>query len=238
MAGESGAPCPDHGSLVLGVDVMEDLRDRLLKDDVPFGRSQREALKLASRQFLDEGAREKCERVKAVYEKGLISLPFLGRPLRIKVPDMEFSFDDGRNVPLWLKVLALHHLNTSKGSPLSGELVAFRNLPGGQVYHPNFEKRVSQRVAREFGDEPARLTRVAPAMNGSVVPMGDAGLRIYGFPRVPLTFIVWGADEEFPASASVLFDAHVLDHLPVEDVVVIAQEAVTYVVRAAREIAG
>jgi len=165
----------------------------------------------------------------------VISLPFMGRTVTLRLPGLEFSLEgEAGGVPLWLQVLVLHHLNTSDGSNPTGELVAFRNLPGGQVYHPNFEKRVSQRLAREFGGEPGRLVEAARRLGGAQVHIGDAGAVVNAFPRVPLTMVVWKGDEEFPASGSVLLDSTVLGHLPVEDVVVIAQEAVSYLIREAR----
>jgi len=40
---------------------------------------------------------------------------------------------------------------------------------------------------------------------------------------VPLTFVLWRCDEEFPASASILFDSSITDYLPVEDIIVMSE---------------
>jgi hypothetical protein len=204
-------------------------------DDIPFGHSQREAMRLASRQFSASDIPARCRAVGAVLEGQVITLPFMGKPLTLRLPGLEFSLaGEASGVPIWLQVLVLHHLNTSDGSTPTGELVAFRNLPGGQVYHSNFEKRVSQRLAREFGEAPSRLVEAARRLGGAEVHAGDKGAVVRAFPRVPLTMVVWKGDEEFAASGSVLLDSTVLGHLPIEDVVVTAQEAVSYLVREAR----
>jgi hypothetical protein len=45
---------------------------------------------------------------------------------------------------------------------------------------------------------------------------GDACLRLFPFPRVPVTMILWRADEEFPARADMFFDATCEQHLPTD----------------------
>jgi hypothetical protein len=38
---------------------------------------------------------------------------------------------------------------------------------------------------------------------------GDASIRFLPFPEIPVTYVLWRADDEFPASVSVLFDASI-----------------------------
>jgi hypothetical protein len=38
---------------------------------------------------------------------------------------------------------------------------------------------------------------------------GDKAVRFYPFPLIPVTYILWRADEEFPASVSVMFDSSI-----------------------------
>jgi hypothetical protein len=43
--------------------------------------------------------------------------------------------------------------------------------------------------------------------------MGDAAFTITALPRLPLTFVLWCADDEFPASIKVLFDKTAEKHV-------------------------
>jgi hypothetical protein len=52
---------------------------------------------------------------------------------------------------------------------------------------------------------------------------GDVSVTIPAFSRVPITIVVWKGDEEFPPSASILFDDTVLDYLSAEDINVLCQ---------------
>jgi hypothetical protein len=38
---------------------------------------------------------------------------------------------------------------------------------------------------------------------------GDASIRIYPLPRVPITLVLWLEDEEFPAKVDLFFDSTV-----------------------------
>jgi hypothetical protein len=159
---------------------------------------------------------------------GAIGLAFLGRPLVVTVPDGRVVFPGGGGeVPQWLAILTLHYLNGASGAALTGELVPFRDLPGGRVYDANFEKRVRARLVRRYARRPALLVEAGRRLGGEVVGMGDAGVRLLAFPRVPLWVVLWVADEEFPAQANVLFDASIGSYLCTEDVVVLCEQVVS-----------
>lgn len=159
---------------------------------------------------------------------GAIGLTFLGRPLLVTFPEGRVTFRaGGAEVPQWLAILTLHYLNGARGAALAGELVPFRDLPGGRVYDANFEKRVRARLVRRYARQPALLVEAGRRLGGEAVDMGDAGVRLLAFPRVPLWVVLWAADEEFPAQANVLFDASIGSYLCTEDVVVLCEQVVS-----------
>ena len=51
---------------------------------------------------------------------------------------------------------------------------------------------------------------------------GDASVEIMALKGIPLTYVVWGA-EDFPASASLLFDETASHYLPTEDLAVLGE---------------
>ena len=162
---------------------------------------------------------------------GAIGLTFLGRPLVVTFPDGRVTFPDaGAEAPQWLAILTLHYLNGAGGAALTGELVPFRDLPGGRVYDANFEKRVRARLVRRYARQPALLVEAGRRLGGEAVDMGDAAVRLLAFPRVPLWVVLWAADEEFPAQANVLFDASIGSYLCTEDVVVLCEQVVSEMV--------
>ena len=58
---------------------------------------------------------------------------------------------------------------------------------------------------------------------GNPVGVGDASFILKAFPYVPLQYVLWEGDEEFPPSVQVLFDASVDHYLTLEDIVVLGQ---------------
>ena len=54
-------------------------------------------------------------------------------------------------------------------------------------------------------------------------------------PRIPLTFVIWAADEEFPARASILFDETTGSHLLLDALLAAVNLAVDALVKTAEE---
>jgi hypothetical protein len=108
-----------------------------------------------------------------------------------------------------------------------GEKISFKELPDGFIYNAPFSQRVIRPLVAAFGSEPQLLLQAGMGLGGTAVPFGDAAVEVPALPRVPLTFIIWGGDEEFPASGGVLFDATVSGYLSTEDCVVLAQAGVS-----------
>ncbi len=52
-----------------------------------------------------------------------------------------------------------------------------------------------------------------------IVQYGDAAVRLFPLPRVPVTIILWLEDEEFPARANLLFDSTVDYQISLSDIV-------------------
>jgi hypothetical protein len=100
--------------------------------------------------------------------------------------------------------------------PLTTKLVSFRQVTGGRAYDPVFEGRVVMPVARHLGDKIDRFVKAAERLGGHPVRQGDKAYIIHALPLVPLTYVLWKGDEEFPARAQVLLDASVETYLDAE----------------------
>jgi hypothetical protein len=63
---------------------------------------------------------------------------------------------------------------------------------------------------------------------------GDASFTLHALPRIPITFILWEGDDEFPPLIRTLFDPTIPGYLPLEDIVVISKLASTRILKEAR----
>lgn len=154
-----------------------------------------------------------------------IGLRCLGQEYVVTYPDGMVLEADGEPAPEHDAILLLLYLTESTGRDLDGGWVAFEQLPGGAGYSASFRGRVVSPLVRAFGSRPKALLSAAAALDGEPLELGDASVRLLALPRVPLAYVVWGGDEEFPASANVVFDASIEGYLDAEAVTVLAELA-------------
>ena len=75
----------------------------------------------------------------------------------------------------------------------------------------------------------------AAALGGQPADYGDVAVTVSGFPRVPVTVVLWRGDEEFPPDGNMLFDGSVMDYLCTEDVNVLSESLAHRLVRLLKE---
>jgi glutathione S-transferase len=141
---------------------------------------------------------------------------------------------DQKEADIATRILLLHYLLTADGTPLSDRWIAFRNLPGGLGYDGAFQRRANLRLANAFGANRKAFEKAARALSGEQLTFGDASFLFRVLPRVWLAVVLHLEDEEFPASANVLFDAAASHYLPTEDLAVLGGILAGRLIKAAR----
>jgi len=150
-------------------------------------------------------------------ESGIIKLPFIGQEYRVDHPSGKITAADGSPASQYLAIIILHYLATADGTPLTGRWIAYRHLPGGDIYIDPFKKRAVNPFLKTFGDRPEQFQAAAAAIGGYEVSMSGISMVIPVLPRVPLCFVLWPGDEEIASSANILFDEAAPSYLPTED---------------------
>jgi hypothetical protein len=77
------------------------------------------------------------------------------------------------------------------------------------------------------------MLAAAAELDGAPLAMGDAGVAVPALPRVPIAFVLWGGDDEFAPSASIVFDASIEGYLDAEAATVLAELAAHRMIEAA-----
>jgi hypothetical protein len=165
-----------------------------------------------------------------------IALKFFNENHIIRLDNYDVILPDGREVPLKEKNLLLHYLLQAKTVPLAGQLISFKETPDGNFYYSKFAERVERPIREAFGDNPELLLKLKDRLDADTLDQGDAALRLFALPFVPLTCIVWKGDEEFPPSAQVLLDKTITEYLPTEDIIFLCQTAASRLSGMAKEI--
>jgi hypothetical protein len=187
------------------------------------------AYKLACEQLANiDNIEQQCLKSGAqcqiIDSKRVITTKYLNQSYLISLPDIKMSLMDSEEViPLRDKILILHYLSQAKGTPLTNKIISYKELPEGSNYFPTFSKRAIKPILDQFGEEPERLVDVATEFGGYKVDYGDVAVTINAFPQVPITFVLWKGDEDFPPEGNILFDSTIPDYLSIEDINVLCE---------------
>jgi hypothetical protein len=167
--------------------------------------------------------------------EGLI-LPYFGQARRITWPEVSVTpGNSGGEISLPEQILILHYLLNASGDLPTGRTIDFRQVPEGGFYWSAFISRAHKPLLSTFGHDLDLYVKVAASLGGESVPLGDAAARFMALPRVPITHVLYGGDEEFPPEATILFDETIPRYLPTEDIAALAGASVYRLMGAAHQ---
>lgn len=175
---------------------------------------------LAVAALAEKDPRLVCMNSGVIYnrEEDSYILPYLNRRYLVNLTSGETrNMLDGSGVSPYMQIMFLHYLATADGTPLRHEWITFKELPGGGVYGEPFRKRAISPLLRYFASKPQKFMDIGSSLGGETHSYGDLSLKLRPFPRIPLVFVLWKGDEEFPPAASILYDASASHYLPTED---------------------
>lgn len=169
-------------------------------------------------------------------EGNQIKVEFLGQRFKVEYPSGDFSPEPALEgeLPVFARILVLHYLANRSQALQTGQLISYKELPGGNIYIQPFTNRAIQPLVNAFGENPESLMKAARLIGGVGVKLGDTGVVLKVFPKIPVTLALWGADDEFPASGNILFDSSAATFLHTEDYAVLA----SFVAQTLRKLAG
>ncbi len=167
-----------------------------------------------------------AEKCGAVYDSGppeMLRLSFFNTPFEVRHDDVSRA-EGMAESNVFIKILMLIYATHAKGSKAAGQMVAFRDLPNTSSKSKSFDHNANK-LAKAFAGRIEALDEACRRIGGKVQP-SDSADREYRFdalPRVPVQFLFWDGDDDFPARASVLLDKNVLDYLDQEAIVFMSE---------------
>jgi len=125
-----------------------------------------------------------------------------------------------------LALLVLEYLANVRDVPVAGRWISGKELPSWAFFWRGPHQTPADMLARRFGNSPQEFLEKAACLGGvrleePDIP-GDAAVRFRVFPRIDVLVVLWAADDEFPARATLLFDASISEHLMVDGVFALA----------------
>lgn len=98
----------------------------------------------------------------------------------------------------------------------NGKLVKPSGMTGGDIFFRGSHLLPLESIAKKYARDRRGFRERGLSHGGRVVEYGDAAIELCPFPKVPVTVILWLADEEWEARAELLFDSTALNHLPID----------------------
>jgi len=169
-----------------------------------------------------EDIEQQCDKSDSRYDesRNAVTLKYFNQSCVFTLPpDFDISLE-GKEQPLPLreKILVLHYFLQAKGTPVSNHKISYKEMVDGINYFPTFYARTIKPMVEYFGNEPQKFLEVAKTLGGYKTDYGDVAVTFDAFSRVPVTWVLWKADEELPAEGSILFDRTIPDYLTSDDI--------------------
>ncbi len=167
---------------------------------------------------------EVCCNAKVTYDKSenAYILKSFGHHINISILNKDLS-SDSQEANLQLKKLGdysrlsvLWYIVTAKDIVPSNKMVRPADLKGGSIYSKGSHVLPLERIADKYGSDIKGFLQRGNEIGGEKLAYGDASIKLYPFPRVPVIIILWKGDDEFASRSDILFDATCESHLPVD----------------------
>jgi hypothetical protein len=145
-----------------------------------------------------------------------ILLPFLGEHLLLepgarRLLRQRHAHWEPVDHPL-LELICLVYLLNASPSTERGVMAGVRELRNAHFFTGPHDLDLSPLSAR-FGRDLDGFRAAAERLGGRAVDLADAAYRFQAFPRIPLFYLLWAGDPEFPPRVKVLFDRSIEEHL-------------------------
>ncbi len=186
--------------------------------------AQREAVRRGVEALRGVDLRERCSLIGLPPPQGdRIRVRAFGQDFVLQLPELQLVRAD---VSVAAKprdrLLVLHYLGCRRTIQPTGELISFRDMPGGRFYWPAFRARSVVPLLQHIGNRPEVLLRNLDRFDWKPFESGDVGARIHVIGRLEVFLTYRRGDEEFHPEADLLFDACIKQVYASEDVAAIA----------------
>ncbi|HCX64668.1 MAG TPA: hypothetical protein DHN33_05610 [Eubacteriaceae bacterium] len=185
----------------------------------------------ALKEFLKQEIGEVCERLNVRYdpEKKALKLKMMGQKYYIHEKTGEVKNEQDELISSYiLRILILRYLVHGSGEKATGKMISYKEIPDGPIYYPNFKSRTIDALAQAFDQDKHLFQRANDRLNHLLTDNGDGSIEFEFINDVFMVFVAWESDEEFEASANILFSSNTPGYFNAEDLAVVGDVALSY----------
>jgi hypothetical protein len=107
----------------------------------------------------------------------------------------------------FFRLSVLWYLVSARDIACSGRPVKLENIKGGEIFTKGSHILPLDPLAKKYGRNKEGFIEKGMSLGGEPEKFGDAALKLFPLPRIPVILTLWMEDEEFPARADLLFDS-------------------------------
>jgi hypothetical protein len=142
-------------------------------------------------------------------QAGEFKLVFWSKEVIIGFPDFEGTYtDNGDAVNIFEMTMLAYYFDVCDGTPMTGEWIAFNQIPGGLFYAQAFQGYTGNELAKFFKNDTEAFIEANEKLGGRREFFGNIAYSYQILPRVPIMVVCWLGDEDFPPSYRILFDSN------------------------------
>ncbi|MBI5633408.1 MAG: DUF3786 domain-containing protein [Nitrospirae bacterium] len=97
-----------------------------------------------------------------------------------------------------------------------GKLIKPSGMTGGDIFFRGSHVLPLDSIAKKYAHDRRGFRERGLSHGGKVVEYGDVAIELSPFSKVPVTVILWLADDEWEARADILFDSTAQNQLPID----------------------
>ncbi len=162
---------------------------------------------------------EVCRRALVTFQSGKgFQVPFLNRPYICHVETARIFREDTPERPSSFQecLVILNYLIKAQDRPLEGKKINEKGLPGGETFFRGPHALLKEPLEKKFGKDPNGFLLAGLGLGGRETEIGNASFELLVLPRVPVEYILYVEDEEFPSQVLIHFDSSISRHLPLD----------------------
>ena len=167
------------------------------------------------------------------YTLSILNQDYLVLPYQREIKRfVEGGTSKGEYLTTEFTLMVLFYLLKTKNIPLDRKWISGKDLLGGEAFFRGPHTLSVDLIEKKYGDNPEGFIEAGKALGGTPVRFGDKSIAMDVFPRIPILYILWMGDEEFPTKAGVLFDASIGSHFTLDMIWIMVHEVSKHLVEA------
>jgi hypothetical protein len=154
----------------------------------------------------------------------VLNQKYLILPGEKKVFCMRGDFCEEETLRDYFYLMVLLYLLKAQGGEPTRTWISEKELKGGTTFFRGPHALRTEELKTTFGKNPEAFALAGKRLGGVELLFGDKAFSLTVLPRVPLAFVLWKEDAEFPAQVTVMFDSTIQKHFSLDGIWCIVAE--------------